>query len=281
MKKPEYQYCLRSCFIGDFCGAPYEGIQESITKEFLSDSRLIYGQNHRLTDDSVCTMAIADAIMSKNFDWEDSLKRYGKFYDVGYGDKFVLWLHGKIDSGYGSWGNGSAMRVSPIGFYAKTEKECIQLAIDSCRSTHNTEEASYGAVTAALCTFYSKRNKTKKFIKEHVLDKYYPEWSNLTLDTYKEYFINKGEVLDFGWYVAAKNIVPMCIMIFLETNSFEEALKEAISQGFDTDTSGAIISPIAYAYYKEIPLKFINRINQVTTPEQKSLDVIFSKNFVN
>lgn len=271
-----YQYCLTSVCIGDFCGSRYEGIDEPVRREFLDDDYLLYFKGNRMTDDSVCTFAIASALLTDT-NWEHHLKMYGRFYDVGYGPMFNKWLWDSSIGPYGSWGNGSAMRVSPIGWWATSEEECIQLAKATCQCSHNSTDAETGAIATALTIYFGKIGKDKEYIKMNVLDKYFPEWKYLTFDTYKEYFKNKGDNTEqFSWHIKAINIVPMCICALLKSSDFVDAIKLVISQGFDTDTAGAIVAPMAYAYYGYIPKKYIDKIHDLMAPENKLIDTMFT-----
>lgn len=280
----EYKYCLKAVAIGDFCGSSFEGVYKNkISPEELNDNNMLkcqgFKRNH-LTDDSVCTFGIASAIMSGDFNYEYWLKRFSnKYPNVGYGDMYYDWLIGRVPNGYGSWGNGAPMRCSPIAWYAESVDECDKLTEDSCQCTHNSSVAIEASKILNRCIFYAKRGNSKESIVEQAYVNA-PHWKNLTLDNYVEYFKKQGDKINFAWYVKADNMVYMCIKAFEESTDFESALKLAIGQGFDTDTAGAIIAPLAYAYYKEIPEKYLHIINMVFTPEMELINATFCNKFI-
>ena len=136
------------------------------------------------------------------------------------------------------------MRVSAAGFMAKSEEECIELATQTAIPTHDHPEGIKGAVATALAIHYGMVGKDKMFIKHQVLDKYYPEWSELAYaDIQPNYYFNE----------TCQKTIPAALICFLESKDYEDCLKLAISLGGDADTLAAISGPIAYAYYKELP----------------------------
>ena len=168
----------------------------------------------------------------------------------GYGGRFFGWLLAdEIEPPYNSFGNGSAMRVSAAGFMAKDEEECIRLATKTASVTHNHPEGIKGAVATALVIFYAMHGKDKEFIRNNVLKEYYPDWYMLSYSTIKK---------DYYFDETCQRTVPAAIISFLESNSYEDCLKLAISLGGDADTLGAIAGPMAYAFYKEIPQELID-----------------------
>ena len=285
MKRFNYKYCLLSVAIGDYCGSAFEGHHGLIDASQLNDDTLLYGRNtgrnikNTCTDDTVCTYATAAAILDNSFNFKQYYLDYGRHYiHAGFGPMFRQWLERKRDD-YESWGNGSAMRISPIGFYAKTVEELEQLVIDSCKCTHNSKEAILGATVIAQAIFLAKRGDSKQNIM-NMFHQRMPEWKNTDFDNYIQYFENKGEIIDFGWYLKCDNIVGMVMKAFEVSDNFEHALYLVISQGYDTDTAGSIMAPLAYAYYGYIPQKYIDKIKNHLDINMILINDIFSNIFV-
>ena len=238
--------------IGDIIGSQFEWSKPKV-KDF--DAFGIYTQ---ATDDTVCTLAVANALVdSYPYDWsEDGQKKIQENIknnliefakenpNRGYGGMFQDWVYSSNHDPYNSYGNGSAMRVSFVGWIAKTEDEVKILSKLSASPTHNHEEGIKGAEAIAMCIYLARTGKSKSYIKEYVTKNYYPRLKNLD---YEE--LIKNYVFD----VTCQGSVPEAIYSFLISNSFEDAIRTGISLGGDTDTIGAMTGSIAEAYYKEVP----------------------------
>lgn len=232
---------LLSEAIGDIAGKPYEfGLR---TKDYDAVNLLL--PRNTYTDDTVCTFACADALLH-NLDMAQSLRnRCRAEYGRGYGGGFARWLAAEeLQPPYYSYGNGSGMRVSAAGFMARTEQECIDLATRTALPTHNHPEGIKGAVATALAIFYGMQGKGKDFIRQKVLNKYYPDWVELTY-----------EKIQPKYYFSAtcQMTIPAALICFLESKDYEDCLKLAIALGGDADTLAAIAGPMAYAFYRYIP----------------------------
>ncbi len=237
---------LLSAAIGDICGQPYEF--ENRTKDYNAVTLL--GFDNTYTDDTVCTFACAETLLHKK-DMAVTLKSRCKA-DLfrGYGGKFVQWIIGKdVKPAYNSFGNGSGMRASSAGFLAKTESECIELATETAMPTHNHPEGIKGAVATALAVFFGMKGHDKNYIRTHVLDTFYPEWSSCKYSDIKP---------DYKYELSCQKTIPPAIISFLESNDYEDCLKLTISLGGDADTLAAIAGPMAYAYYKDMPQSLID-----------------------
>lgn len=236
---------LLSAAIGDISGQPYEF--EGRTKNY--DAVDLLNPRNTYTDDTVCTFACAEAILH-NLDMATNLWQRGREdFCRGFGGRFARWLIAKeVQPSYGSFGNGSAMRCSVAGFLAKTEEECIELATKTALPTHDHPEGIKGAVATALTIYYGMKGFDKEYIKKHIQDEYYPEWSNKTY----------GEIKP-GYYFdeTCQLTVPAALICFLESKDYTDCLKLAISLGGDADTLAAIAGPMACAYYKEMPEELI------------------------
>ena len=238
---------LFSAAIGDICGMYYEFKHR--TKNYDEIKLVRYYTDQTYTDDTVCTFACAEALINGLDVAENLRKRCREDIDRGYGGRFRKWLmDDEIKPAYGSYGNGSAMRVSAAGFLAQSENECIELATRTAMPTHNHPEGIKGAVATALTIFYSMEGWHKEYIKEKVLGKYYPEWLTRTYADIKP---------DYDFSETCQLTVPVAIICFLESEDYADCLKLAISLGGDADTLAAIAGPMAYSYYKEMPKDLI------------------------
>ena len=236
---------LLSAAIGDIGGQPYEF--KGRTKDYNAVDLLL--PNTTYTDDTVCTFACAEALL-KGLDMAQNLRERCRadFYR-GFGGNFAKWLIAKeLQPAYGSYGNGSAMRVSAAGFMAKSKEECIGMATATAMPTHNHPEGIKGAVATALAIFYGMQGYDKDYIRKEVLEGYYPTWTALTYDEIKP---------EYRFDETCQKTVPAALICFLESKDYVDCLKLAISLGGDADTLGAISGPMAYAFYKSMPEELI------------------------
>lgn len=236
---------LMSAAVGDIAGMPYEF--EGRTKSYDAVNLLL--PTNTYTDDTVCTFACADALLH-NLDMAKSLwNRCRADMGRGFGGRFARWLIAReIKPSYHSYGNGSGMRVSAAGFMARSKEECIELATRTALPTHDHPEGIKGAVATALAIYYGMDGKDKDFIRTHVLDEYYPDWSGLTYEGIKP---------DYGFDETCQQTIPAALICFLESKDYVDCLKLAIALGGDADTLAAISGPMAYAYYKSMPEELI------------------------
>ena len=227
---------MLGAIIGDIVGS---------TREFhnvkTEDFDLLPPGSH-FTDDTVMTLAVAEWLMSDPSHGEASLVRcmqqLGRRYPrAGYGGRFRKWLAADKPHPYGSFGNGSAMRVSPVGLYAQSLDEALDLARMSACVTHNHPEGIKGAQAVAACIFMQIRGKSRYEIKQYVEDNF-----GYNLHTRLE-DIRPGYTFD----VSCQGSVPVAIMAFLQRLNPEDALRLAISMGGDSDTIGCITCAIADA----------------------------------
>ena len=222
--------------IGDIVGSVYEW-HNIKTKDFP----LFSGKCH-FTDDTVMTIAVAEGLLNggEPNDYIAAMKRFGAIYpNAGYGGQFRSWLVTDDSNPYNSWGNGSAMRVSPVGWFFDTLEETEKAAEVSAAVTHNHPEGIKGAQATAATIFHARNGKSKAEIKAYVEDKYSYNLSR-TLDD-----IRPGYEFD----ESCMGTVPEAIIAFLESEDFEDAIRNAISLGGDSDTLAAITGSIAEAAY--------------------------------
>lgn len=222
---------------GDIIGSPYEGRRIKTTDFPLLSER------SRFTDDSVLTVATAQVLLTGE-PYALHFRRFAQaFPRAGYGGDFWAWSHQPGAPPYQSRGNGSAMRVSPIGCWAGSEAEALAEAERSSIVTHDHPEGIRGAKAVALAVFLAKSGATKDGIRERIQQTIgYP--LRLSLDE-----IRPGYSFD----VSCQGSVPEAITAFLEAESYEQAVRLAVSLGGDSDTQAAIAGDIAEAYWGPLP----------------------------
>lgn len=222
---------------GDIIGSSYEW-HNIKTTEFT-----LFSAGCRFTDDSVLTIALADAILN-NSDYPVKLKEYYHRYPLaGYGSSFASWAESAQTKPYNSWGNGAAMRISPAGFAYATLEETLKKAEAFTSVTHNHPEGIKGGCITAAAIFLARSGRSKPEIKAYIESNFC-----YNLDrTLKE--IRPGYHFD----VSCQGTVPEAIIAFLESDNFEDAIRKAISLGGDSDTLACITGGIAQAFYGGVP----------------------------
>lgn len=227
---------MLGAIIGDIVGSVYEW-NNIKTKDFP-----LFSKDGFFTDDSVMTIAVADALLNGGTadNFIDSMKRIGRPYpNSGYGGNFNNWIFSDDREPYNSWGNGSAMRVSPCAWFANSLEEAEELAEMSAVVTHNHPEGIKGAQATAAAIYLARTDKEKSEIKNYIESKYGYDLSR-SLDSIRPvYLFNES----------CQETVPEAIIAFLESNGFEDAIRNAISLGGDSDTLTAITGSIAEAAY--------------------------------
>ncbi len=224
---------------GDIIGSPYESPRiRKKTKEFP-----LFSDRSRFTDDTVLTVATAAAIINK-CGYGAAYKKWGnKYPSAGYGGSFRKWLSKEKVEPYNSWGNGSAMRVSPVGWAFKTLERTLKEAKASAKVSHNHPEGIKGAQATACAVFMSRKCNSKKEIKNYIEEKFDYNLS-ATTDKIRP---------NYSFKVSCQGSVPEAIIAFLDSKNLEDAIRTAVSLGGDADTQAAISGSIAEAYYKNIP----------------------------
>lgn len=239
------KHLLLSEAIGDIAGMPYEF--KGRTKDYDAVDLLLPSNTY--TDDTVCTFACAEALLH-HLDMAHNLWQRGReaLYR-GFGGRFMRWLIARdVQPSYHSFGNGSGMRVSAAGFMAKSVDECIDMATQTALPTHDHPEGIKGAVATALAIYYGMEGRDKDFIRQYVLEEYYPEWADKTYADIKP---------DYDFSETCQLTIPPALICFLESRDYADCLKLAISLGGDADTLAAISGPMAYAHYKSMPAELI------------------------
>ncbi len=226
--------------IGDIVGSRFE-LNNNKSKDFQ-----FFTKDNSLTDDSILTLAVSKAIMECN-DYKEDLKSKTIYYlkdfarkypTAGYGYRFFNWANSEDLLPYNSFGNGSAMRISPIAAIAKSKDEVIYFSDIVSSVTHNHPEGIKGARAVALAIYLAKIGKSKDEIKSEIEKDYYDLNFSIEDIRYNYRFSSK-----------CQDTVPHAIVAFLESENFEDAIRLAISLGGDSDTIAAITGSIAECYY--------------------------------
>lgn len=232
---------MLGAILGDIIGSPYE-FGSSKIKEFP-----LFTNGGRMTDDSLMTIAVGCACVTASLYDEEDFKSKVAYYmrligrqytDAGYGAKFYKWLMDDNAEPYKSFGNGSAMRVSSVAYAGNTLEEVEKLAKWSAEVTHNSMDGVSGAQAIASAIFLARTGKSKEEIREYISKSFYN--LDFTLDYIRPFY---------SFDVTCVGSVPHAIVCFLESNSFEDAIRNAVSLGGDGDTIGAMAGAIAEAYY--------------------------------
>ena len=245
--------------VGDIVGSVYEFHN---TKDY--NFHMITSRS-RFTDDTVMTLAVAKWLVKDKANSVSylikCLQELGRSYpNTGYGGTFRRWLYKNDPKPYNSWGNGSAMRVSPIGFYAHTLDEALELAKTSAGITHNHPEGIKGAQAIAAAVFLARQGKAKKDIQLYISNTFDYDL-NRTIDSIRP---------TYTFDVSCMGSVPEAIIAFLDGNDFEDTIRKAVSIGGDSDTIGAMAGSIAQAKFG-IPKSLAGYCYECLTPELRGI----------
>ena len=241
---------MLGAIIGDIAGSVYEFNNIKSEDFSLLEDRCFF------TDDSVMTVAVAEALLNGKRDEKKTeacmvkaMKKYGKaFPNAGYGGRFSGWLESKEPKPYGSYGNGSAMRVSPVAWYFHSLEKVEKFAEISARVTHDHPEGIKGAKAVAVAIFMARNGRDKDYIKRYLELKYRYDFSR-TLDEIRP---------TYQFDETCQGTVPVALEAFFEAESFEDTIRKAISVGGDSDTVAAIAGSVAEAFYP-IPKELAER----------------------
>ena len=247
---------------GDIIGSIYE-ISNIKTKEFS-----LFSPGCRFTDDSVLTVATADVLLGGD-SYSKKFKDYCCRYPyAGYGMNFRNWALSDRTEPYNSWGNGSAMRVSPIGFALNDLDSVLQEAKRSAEFTHNHPEGIKGAQATASAIFLARTERNKKRIKSYIENTFGYDL-NFSLDQIRP---------NYQFNVSCQGSVPQAIVAFLESTDFEDAIRNAISIGGDSDTIACITGGIAQAFYGGVPNAIaLQSLNMLDEPLRQMTEAFMSK----
>lgn len=233
---------MYGAIIGDIVGSTYE-FNNVKAKDFT-----LFPEGCNFTDDTIMTFAVAKALFRAREEQVsfkavlvEEMQRLGREYPHplgAYGFRFGCWLRSNDPQPYNSFGNGSAMRVSPCGLIAVTLQEALELAEASAAVTHNHPEGIKGAQAVAAAIFLARTGRTQAEIKQYIHENFYP--MDRSFDEIRR---------NYRFNESCQETVPEAITAFLESESFEDAIRNAIYLGGDSDTIGAITGAIAWSYY--------------------------------
>ena len=255
---------MLGAIVGDVIGSPYE-----LNHIKSADFRL-FDRGAQCTDDSVLTVATADALMSSR-DYGKAYQDYfHRFSNAGYGSQFVVWANRRESRPYNSWGNGSAMRVSPVGWACDTLTDVLDEAERTAMVTHDHPDGVLGAQVVAACVFLARTDRNRGRIRQFV-----HEGARYPLDR------SLNEIRpDYQFDPSCKGTVPIAVQAFLESTDFESAIRLAVSVGGDSDTIACISGAIAHAFYGVIPKHLLQPVLDIyLSPDLMDVCLTFCKRF--
>ncbi|MFQ5716748.1 MAG: ADP-ribosylglycohydrolase family protein [Nitrospinales bacterium] len=248
---------------GDIIGSVYES-RNIKTAEFP-----LFHDDCAFTDDTVLTVALADSIL-RGVDYVDKLKEYYSLYpDAGYGRGFIVWANSPSREPYNSWGNGAAMRVSPVGFAYDSLEEVLAQAKKSAEATHNHPEGIKGAQAVASAIYLARRGASKAEIKTYI-------------ETAFQYKLDESLDSIRKWYEfdsSCQGSTPQAITAFLESADYEDAVRKAVSIGGDSDTIACMAGGIAQAYYQETPAFIKEKVFEIIDLRLKNVVLEFCRKY--
>ncbi|MDO5028783.1 MAG: ADP-ribosylglycohydrolase family protein [Bacillota bacterium] len=236
---------MYGAILGDIIGSPFEFDRGNKSKDFP-----LFTRWSQFTDDSVMTIAVAEALLNLDSDANeprveekvsDSMRKWaGKYPDAGYGNRFFKWLFLQKDpKPYGSYGNGSAMRVSAAGWLYESLEETRKIASLTAQVTHNHPEGIKGAEVTAAAIYLARTGASKDEIKNYIIKEFSYDLSR-TCDEIRP---------NYHHVESCQETVPEAITAFLEGQDFEDVIRTAVSLGGDADTLTCIAASIAEAFY--------------------------------
>ena len=261
--------------IGDIVGSIYE-FDNIGAKDFP-----LFGKKCTFTDDSIMALAVAKALTDTADSRDEAvlkdalirdMKELGRKYPWpmgGYGGRFSGWLHSGKSEPYNSWGNGAAMRVAACGFAAKSLEDALELARISAEVTHNHPEGVKGAQATAACIYLARTGNSPGAIRSYIEERYYK--LDRTLDEIRP---------QYRFDDSCQGTVPQAIEAFLEAKDFEDAVRNAVSLGGDSDTLAAVTGGIAEAFFG-IPDDIANQAREYLTTDLLSILDAFERRYQN
>lgn len=222
---------------GDVIGSPYEHAPIK-SKDFE-----LFNRFSVFTDDTVLSLAVADSLLNKVPYCKTYREYFLNFPNAGYGSRFRRWARSPRPMAYGSFGNGSAMRVSPIAWFYEDLDKVLEEAMHSAEITHNHREGIKGAQAVATAIFMARKGSSKEAIRNGIEERFDYDLSSSLAQIRP----------DYGFQVSCQDSVPQAMIAFLESTDFEDAVRNAVSLGGDSDTQACIAGGIAEAYYGGVP----------------------------
>jgi ADP-ribosylglycohydrolase len=242
---------------GDVIGSTYE-FSNTTTKDFD-----LFPSRSRFTDDTVLTVAVADTLLSgEPYDFKNRIRNWARRYpNSGYGWRFRQWAFSDNSEPYGSYGNGSAMRVSPVGFAFDSEDQVLRVTEQSAAVTHNHPEGIKGAKAVALSIYLARHRLTKEAIAERIRTEFGYELSIPIAQIRKDYCFDE----------TCQGSVPQAIRAFLESEDYESTIRLAVWLGGDSDTIACIAGGIAEAFYGQVPDRIKQKVLNLLPIDMKTV----------
>ena len=249
---------------GDIIGSVYEW-NNIKSKEFD-----LFSPEAFFTDDSVLTIALAEAILNDE-DYGQVMKRYYNRYPyAGYGGSFHKWARGHDTKPYNSWGNGSAMRTSPVGYAFEELEEVLLKAKRFASFTHNHPEGIKGAQATSTAIFLARKGASKEMIKLYITQQFQYNLTR-TIDEIRP---------NYEFDVSCQGTVPQAITAFIESENYEDAIRNAISIGGDSDTLACITGSIAEAFYGKLPQNIATTAMNILDRNLRDIVVTFLEKYI-
>jgi ADP-ribosylglycohydrolase len=240
---------------GDVIGSVFEW-ERIKTKSFD-----LFSPATNFTDDSVMTIACADVLLH-NGEYADAYRRWGNAYPGrGYGGMFARWLMKDEMGSYNSFGNGSAMRASPVGFAFTTLEETLEEAKRSAEVTHDHPEGIKGAQATACAIFLARTGSTKEQIRQTISTRFHYDLKR-TVDSIRP---------SYSFNETCQLTVPEAIVAFLDSTDYEDAIRNAVSLGGDSDTLACITGGIAAAFYRSMSDEIMSRTTQLLPNDMRTI----------
>lgn len=268
---PPQEGRILGALAGDIVGSVYE------FDNIKSVDFPLFQKGSSFTDDSVMTLAVAQALMD-TFNMSDpissalveQMKELGNRYpDAGYGGRFSYWLGSRNAQPYDSWGNGSAMRVSAAGWVSESLDVVEFVAAETAKVTHNHPEGIRGAVATAGCILLARQGASNEDIRRYAEERIGYDLS-FTLDEIRP---------SYEFDVSCRGSVPQAIVAFLESDDFEDCIRKAVSIGGDSDTIAAIAASIAQGRYG-VPAEIVDEVRGRLTPDLLGINDDFCQRYM-
>ncbi len=258
---------------GDIIGSSHE-FRHPPTK--TPEFNPLFADDCHFTDDTILTVATAEAVLeslglAKDADYESKYLHWGRRFPSSYGGRFAVWLQSRSPRPYNSFGNGSAMRVSPVGWAFPTLDETLEQARLTALPTHNHPEGIKGAQAVAHAIYLARHGSGKAGIRD-VVESIYGYDLQRTVDEIRP---------DYSFDETCQRTVPEAMIAFLESDDFESAVRLAISLGGDADTLACITGSIAEAFYGELPDPILQKTRARVTDEMVGIVDRFVETLVN